>query len=92
MHVFTHIEHSTPMMQVFFVEDQSTPGWFVVLKKEARGRRITPTETDHILGQEESQADREAFPQMVAWRRARGDENFGSDAMEGAPNGRRRQN
>lgn len=40
------------------------PGWSVVLKKEARGRRITSTETEHCLGQEESSGDMDLLPGM----------------------------
>ena len=42
------------ILQVFFVEDKAMPGWSVVLKKEARGRRIGSTEEEHGLGQEAS--------------------------------------
>ena len=48
------------------------PGWCVVMKKEARGRRINSTEVEHVLGQEESMGDRQAFPEMEAGRRRRG--------------------
>ena len=40
------------------------PGWSVVLKKEARGKRITPTETEHCLGVEESSGDMDLFTPM----------------------------
>ena len=45
------------ILQVFFVEDKAMPGWSVVLKKEARGRRIGSTEEEHGLGQEASRDD-----------------------------------
>jgi hypothetical protein len=56
-------ELSYMYVQVFFVNDKSMPGWCVVVKKEARGRRIHSTEVEHILGQEESSGDRHAFPE-----------------------------
>lgn len=46
------------------MEEKGTPGWFVVLKKEARGRRIHSKETEHALGQEESTRDRQLFSEM----------------------------
>ena len=54
------------------MDDKSQPGWCVVLKKEARGRRINATEDEHVLGQEESSGDRTAFPEMEEGRRRRG--------------------
>ena len=40
------------------------PGWCVVLKKEARGRRMTPTNMELNLGQEESSGDQHALTEM----------------------------
>ena len=48
-------------VQVFFADDEAMPGWSVVLKKEARGQRISPTGLEHSLGQEESSGDRLLF-------------------------------
>ena len=62
-------------MQVFFVADKSNPGWSVVLQKEARGRRINPTDEDLCIGQEESAADREVVTTLAAERQPHGDEN-----------------
>lgn len=53
--------HADNCFQVFFVDDKSMPGWCVVLKKEARGRRITSTEEEHGLGQEGHLDDFEAL-------------------------------
>ena len=54
------------------------PGWCVVLKNEARGRRINCTEVDHVLGQEESMGDKQAFPEMETGRRRRDVQGRGS--------------
>ena len=51
---------------MFFVDDKAMPGWCVVLKKDARGRRISPTGFEHYLGQEESSGDRCVFAGMGA--------------------------
>ena len=67
-------------VQVFFVPDKAHPGWSVVLHKEARGRRITSTGVDLILGQEESSGDRDVFTMMAGERRKEGDENDVFDA------------
>lgn len=77
-------------MQVFFVNDKAMPGWCVVVKKEARGRRINSTEVEHILGQEESSGDREAFPE---WEERRGHsrgENVGGQSSQQQRTSRRR--
>lgn len=55
--------------------DKANPGWSVVVKKEARGRRIGCSEDEHCLGQEESSGDREVFTAMEGDRREAGDEN-----------------
>lgn len=55
--------------------DKSSPGWSVVLQKEARGRRISSIELELCLGQEESTADRDVFTMMHGERREAGDEN-----------------
>ena len=74
--VILHFEHVDCHLQVFFVDDKAMPGWVVVMKKEARGRRIISTEMDHILGQEESQGDREALLHIEVARRERRDDSF----------------
>ena len=51
------------------------PGWSVVMKKEARGRRITPSEMEHCLGQEESIGDLDIFPGIQMQRMQSGEEN-----------------
>ena len=61
--------------QVFFVDDKAMPGWSVVVKNEARGRRITCTEMEHCLGQEESSGDRDIFPGVQMQRMQAGEEN-----------------
>ena len=62
-------------VQVFFVADKASPGWSVVLQKEARGRRISSTGVEHFLGQEASSADRDVFTAMEGDRGEAGDEN-----------------
>lgn len=74
-------------MQVFFVADKANPGWSVVLQKEARGRRVSSTEVEYSLGQEESSGDRDVFTSMEGDRREAGDEN---DVVDGTHPGRRR--
>ena len=69
-------------MQVFFVEDKGNPGWSVVLKKEARGRRITSTGEEYCLGQEESSGDWDVFTLMEGERREAGDENHVVDGTQ----------
>lgn len=76
-------------MQVFFVADKAHPGWSVVLKKEARGRRVSSTEVEHSIGQEESSGDRDVFTSMEGDRREAGDENDVADVA--SPQGRRRR-
>lgn len=77
-------------MQVFFVEDKTMPGWSVVLKKEARGKRIASTGFEHGLGQEESSGDRAILPGMeMEWGEA-GDENIVSDGAQHPRSERRR--
>lgn len=48
------------------------PEWSVVLKKEARGRRITSTEEDHGLGQEGSTDDIRVLTNLESQKRGRG--------------------
>lgn len=72
MSITTYAHHCICHVQAFFVDDKSMPGWCVVLKKEARGKRITSTEVDYVLGQEESMGDRQAFPEVEAGRTSRG--------------------
>ncbi len=68
-------EHWHERVQVFFVPDKANPGWSVVVQKEARGRRISPSGVEHYLGQEESSADRDVFTAMEGDRGEAGDEN-----------------
>ena len=72
------------------MDDKARPGWSVVMKKEARGRRITTTELDLALGQEETHGDRGVFIEMETERRERANDNVGACAMEEEFNGRRR--
>lgn len=73
------------------MDDKALPGWSVVLKKEARGRRITSTEMEHCLGQEESSGDLDAFPDLQRDRIQSEEENdFVSDTMMGRTVRRRR--
>lgn len=60
--------------------DKVHPGWSVVLQKEARGRRITSTGVDLILGQEESSGDWDVFTVMEGERTEEADENDIVDA------------
>lgn len=48
------------------------PEWSAVLKKEARGRRITSTEEDHGLGQEGSTDDIRVLTNLESQKRGRG--------------------
>lgn len=57
------------------------PGWSVVLKKEARGRRITSSGVEHGLGQEESSGDRPILPAMEMERGEAGDDNIAVDGI-----------
>ena len=77
-------------VQVFFVNDKSMPGWCVVVKKEARGRRIHSTEVEHILGQEESSGDRHAFQEMEDRRGHTRDESSSGQSTEQQRTARRR--
>lgn len=77
-------------VQVFFVNDKSMPGWCVVVKKEARGRRIHSTELEHILGQEESSGDRHAFPEAEDLRGYTRDESSSGQSLEQQRTARRR--
>lgn len=61
--------------------DKANPGWSVVLKKEARGARISTAGVELCLGQEESHGDREVFTIMEGDRREAGEEN---DVVDGA--------
>ena len=64
--------------QVFFVNDKTLPGWCVVVKKEARGRRITSMDDDCGLGQEASADDLLVLTDMEVQRRER-EEAIGSE-------------
>lgn len=75
-------------VQVFFADDEAMPGWSVVLKKEARGQRISPTGLEHSLGQEESSGDRLLFAGVGGGSREAGN---GDEAIEGTTEGRRRR-
>jgi hypothetical protein len=76
-------------VQVFFVADKAHHGWSVVLKKEARGRRVSSTGLEHCLGQEESRGDRDVFTSMEGERREAGDENEIVGGARGGGRGRR---
>lgn len=69
--------------------DKANPGWSVVLQKEARGRRIQPTDEDLCIGQEESAADRDVFTSLGGERQEEGDENELFDAAEAFVRGTR---
>jgi hypothetical protein len=75
LHPIQAIESRNVNAQVFFVADKANPGWSVVLKKEARGARISSTGVELALGQEESSGDRDVFTTMEGDRREAGDEN-----------------
>lgn len=71
--------------------DKTMPGWFVVVKKEARGRRINPADEDHPLGQEASKEDMQVFGNTGSQRAGR-EEGVGSDEeCEARGNQRRRR-
>lgn len=79
---------SNAHVQVFFVPDKGDPGWSVVVKKEARGRRIGCSGEELCLGQEESSGDRDVFTAMDGDRSEAGDENcvlFAGAHGEGGP-------
>jgi hypothetical protein len=78
-------KHREARPQVFFVADKGNPGWSVVLKKEARERRMSSMGEELSLGQEESSGDRDVFTLMEGERREAGDENH---VMDGTQPGR----
>jgi hypothetical protein len=88
---FVHLNHTRRIVQVFFVHDKNMPGWSVVLKKEARGRRINSTEVDHGLGQEPSMDDLQVLTNMEPQARRRGDGFGGDEASERQSGNRRRR-
>jgi hypothetical protein len=63
------------------VDNKSTPGWCVVLKKEARGRWITSTEEEYGLGQEVGANDFELQPEMETGSRGVGHNSAGGEAQ-----------
>lgn len=54
-------------------------GWSVVLKKEARGKRINSTEEDHSLGQEGSTDDIRTLTHLESQRRRVGEDADDND-------------
>lgn len=62
----------------------------MVLKKEARGRRITSTEEEYGLGQEVGTNDFELQPEMDTGLRGVGGNNAGGEANNQARSGFRR--
>lgn len=77
-------------MHVLFVDDKAMPGWSIVLKKEARGKRISSIGMEHCLGQEESNGDVDAFSKMGrGGRNEGGDENDYVDGTEAGGRPRR---
>ena len=83
-------EQGGMVLQVFFVDDKTMPGWSVVVKKEARGRRIKSTEDDYGLGQEASADDLQVL-QTMEFQRGVGGEGIGSEEAGDQPTGRRRR-
>lgn len=77
--------------QVFFVEDKAMPGWFVVLKKEARGRRINSTELETGLGQELYRDDIQVLTNMHSPSGGRANEERGGQTDLRQNNRRRRR-
>jgi hypothetical protein len=65
------------------------PGWSVVLKKEARGRRMNPTEEEHSLGQEGSRDDLQVLANIEPQPRVLGAVQGGDEAP--TRNGHRRR-
>jgi len=83
--------HAVNMLQVFFVRDRSWPGWSVVLKKDARSRRINSTEEEHVLGQEGSREDFQVISNMDSRRMHVGDDRGrGDTGTQRCPRRRRR--
>lgn len=83
--------HAVCVCQVFFVDDKTMPGWVVVLKVEARGKRINSTDKDHGLGMEASRDDLQVLTNMESESRGTG-EGIGSNvALEQESNRRRRR-
>ena len=68
------------------------PGWYVVLKKEARGRRIGSTEEEHGLGQEASRDDLQVMSNMASQGRGPGDDVVQDESDIMASNRRRLNN
>ena len=89
--VFIHFPHVVvSVVQVFFVEDKAMPGWYVVLKKEARGRRIHSTEEEHGLGQERASDDIRVFTTVETQGRGHRDDTGGPEVGVQRYNRRRR--
>lgn len=66
------------------------PGWCVVLKKEARGRRIHCMELEYGLGQEGSRDDLEVLTSMDAGRSPQRDDIGGDEVLVRHTNRHRR--
>ena len=85
------LNHGRRLLQVFFVEDKAMSGWSVVVKKEARGRRIDSTQEEHALGQEASRADLQVLSNMPLHGRGPPDDVVGTEDND-RPRNRRRLN
>ena len=83
--------HAQKPLQVFFVQDKAMPGWSVVLKKEARGRRIGSMEEDHVLGQEGSTDDLQVLTSVESEGGRRGDYLAGEETSATPGLSRRRR-
>ena len=85
------LNRGSSLLQVFFVEDKAMTGWSVVVKKEARGRRIDSTEEEHGLGQEASRDDLQVLSNMPSQERGPTDDVVGTE-VDTRPRNRRRLN
>ena len=67
------------------------PGWYVVLKKDARGRRIHSNEEEHSLGQETAGDDIRVLSTMEPQGGANRDDRGGGEVRDRQDNRRRRR-
>jgi hypothetical protein len=72
------------------VQDKSMPGWSVVMKKETRSRRISPTEVEQALGQEGSSDDVQMLTDMELQMTALRDNTAADEPYAQQSTGRRR--
>lgn len=57
------------LVQVFLSACPERPGWYVILQKDTRARRIIPGALDPMIGVEESEGERSLVWELEEWRR-----------------------